>query len=405
MGVCQHPCSISSAKISLKAYKDNSKMKDHKSAHEYPEGRQLLFENSYRAILFNVSLGALLATYLVNNKVPKELAIVWFIAMAVVSMIRIIHCKSVINNKLFTELDDFHLKIFLFLTLLTGITWTSIYFITFSYTSELQQYLILLVFGGMCAGATTSLAVYLQSFYAFIMSMFLPVIFYNLYYWEFNNFIVASIFIFFLLGVSIIATSNQTVLKKLFFLTAQNKTLIDKLETLSITDSLTGLYNRRHFTKVLQDEQNRAKRNQQSFVLISIDIDNFKVINDNLGHPVGDKFLVYVADYLKNYLQRINDIIFRLGGDEFAIIILNTTKESAIALCHQIQTHFKIYPRFDCHPHNRNIKNILDQVTMSIGVVYVPHLSSDNIEMIIEKADKMLYLAKNTGKNKIEVSE
>ena len=137
------------------------------------------------------------------------------------------------------------------------------------------------------------------------MSLFIPIIFYNYYYWEFNHVILASIFVFFLIGVSIIAKSNQVVLKKLFFLTDQNKALIDKLEALSITDSLTGLYNRRHFMEVLQEEHNRSKRNKQSFVLVSIDIDNFKVINDNLGHPIGDKFLLYVADYLKNYLLSV----------------------------------------------------------------------------------------------------
>ncbi len=86
-------------------------------------------------------------------------------------------------------------------------------------------------------------------------------------------------------------------------------------EDLSITDTLTNLYNRRYFNKIVDGEINRAKRFDKNFIIMMIDVDNFKIYNDAFGHLNGDNVLIKIAEILKTFTQRANDYAFRLGGD------------------------------------------------------------------------------------------
>jgi len=376
-------------------------LKDEIAAIEYLEGRRMLFDNSYRAIPFNIIMALVLCISLYYNGLPHELILTWLSLVVIVSSVRMFHCKKVVKKKLYNNSSNLHFKLFL---ALTALIWASIYFISIDHTDTLQLYLILLVCGGMAAGSTASLGVYLPSFFIYVLSIFLPIIIYNYALLNVNSAIFATLFVWFLVAITIIAKSHQNLFQHVFFLTEQNKVLMDKFEILSITDSLTGLYNRRYFTKMFQEELNRSKRNQQSFSLLSIDVDNFKLINDNLGHPFGDAFLTYMAEYLKSKFQRANDIIFRIGGDEFAVLILNTTQEKTKLICSKIQSDFLKIPRFNYAPQDPEHQSILEQVSLSMGVVYVPHDSNTKIEQIIEKVDQSLYQAKHEGKNRIKLT-
>ena len=105
--------------------------------------------------------------------------------------------------------------------------------------------------------------------------------------------------------------------------------MVHKLELLSITDSLTGLYNRRYFTEVSKHILDLAKRENKPLSVVMIDIDNFKNINDTYGHQVGDKALVSLSKRLMK-CQRKSDIICRYGGEEFVILFPNTSLDGAV---------------------------------------------------------------------------
>ncbi len=377
-------------------------MEDNRSAFQYKDGQQFLFESTYGTLMFNIGSAFFLALYLYLNNAPKYIILIWLASMTLIVGIRRAHCKFVISKVLRNDAFNFHLSLFVILSFLTGLIWVSIYFLSIPYMAEAPLYVIVVVYGGMTAGSATTLGVYYPAFFAYLFSIFVPIVTYNYAFLEINHIIVGTIFVFFMLGVTTVARAQQATLRKVFFLTEQNKALLDKFEMLSITDPLTNLYNRRHFTKIIQEEYNRAKRNQQSIILVSIDIDNFKLINDNFGHPFGDKFLIYTADYLQNYLMPINGAIFRLGGDEFAALIINQTEEETMNICHEIKTNFTKTPRFDCDVRDSKHQNILDQVSLSIGVVYISHDSIINMEKIIDTADQLLYQAKNHGKNTIQ---
>lgn len=171
-----------------------------------------------------------------------------------------------------------------------------------------------------------------------------------------------------------------------------------KLEILSQTDGLTGIYNRSMFDKILKKEWKRCKKHQKPIALIMIDIDFFKSFNDNYGHQAGDICLKQVAEVLSECTERMNDFVVRYGGEEFAIILLDMDKESALELAHKMRNSVE----------NMNIQHdyssVSDYVTISLGVYAVVPDEKLTIEEFIRNADMALYKAKNTNRNRVVVA-
>ena len=152
-------------------------------------------------------------------------------------------------------------------------------------------------------------------------------------------------------------------------------------------DSLTGISNRRAFEEVLRSEIARAHRHQIPFTLAYIDIDNFKAINDRLGHGEGDRLLKSVASQLQIVL-RVSDTVGRLGGDEFALLLPHTPPAEARTVITRSHAHL-----------NQTVGGVW-AVGFSIGAVTFTDFS-DCVEAIIAKTDKVMYDSKKGGKNLI----
>jgi len=167
-----------------------------------------------------------------------------------------------------------------------------------------------------------------------------------------------------------------------------------KLELLSRLDGLTGIANRRCMDDFFKREWRLAIRNKSSLSFVIIDIDFFKLYNDNYGHPVGDDCLKKVAKQLEETLKRPSDFIARYGGEEFALILPNTTDAIEIAEnCRKSIKNLNI-------PHNYS--SVAQVVTVSTGVCTVTPSKSLLPRTLIETADKALYLAKDNGRNRVE---
>ena len=158
-----------------------------------------------------------------------------------------------------------------------------------------------------------------------------------------------------------------------------------RLEILSITDFLTGVYNRQQLDRVLKSELNRSQRYKQIFSILMIDLDNFKQTNDNFGHLMGDEVLKAVAKQVSLDI-RSTDTFGRWGGEEFLIILPSTDKDGAMKIAKKI---VRSIPEIE-------FDNCLKQ-TISIGVA--TYNQGQTIESMIEIADKNLYHAKHHGKN------
>jgi len=164
----------------------------------------------------------------------------------------------------------------------------------------------------------------------------------------------------------------------------------DKLAELAIRDSLTGLYNRREFERLLNDEIHRFRRHGHPVSLLILDIDHFKQINDRYGHQVGDEALRTVADLVTNE-SRTGDVIARYGGEELAIILPETDAANAVHLAERTCRAVAEFPVM-ISPQE------VIPITVSIGTATVPddaHAARD----LVTAADLAMYEAKRSGRN------
>lgn len=363
-----------------------------------------LLRGALRSIPFNIVLASLLAIILYLTSLPFWLLGSWLAGIMTISFIRLIFCQLLLSNdSLYQENPKLIVSLFLILTFMTGLLWTTVYFIGLPYIPETHEFIIILVFGGMCAGSIASLSAYLPAFYAYLLPVFIPVIVYNFNLSDFNRSILAAMFCLFVIGLGIFANFNAVLLKRVISLSSEKDLLIEKLRQLSVTDDLTGLYNRRYFETRLNEEYNRARRNEQNMALVSIDVDNFKIINDNCGHLAGDAFLIYLSNLLKENFHRSNDVVFRVGGDEFSAILSNISKSGAERVCQKIQDYFANM-NFENNPELKIcMPGVTKKVSLSIGIIYIPfHVNVDQEHLLIA-VDNALYQAKNQGKNNIKL--
>lgn len=163
-----------------------------------------------------------------------------------------------------------------------------------------------------------------------------------------------------------------------------------KLAELAIRDGLTGLYNRREFERLLNDEINRFRRHGHSVSLMMLDIDHFKQINDQYGHQIGDEAIRTVADLVTNEC-RTGDVISRYGGEELAIVLPETNAENALSLaertCRAIAEFPVIVSPKEAIP-----------ITVSIGTATVPN-DAHSARDLVTAADLAMYEAKRSGRN------
>jgi len=169
--------------------------------------------------------------------------------------------------------------------------------------------------------------------------------------------------------------------------TAELLKLNIQLEGLANTDSLTGLFNRRHFFELVNPVLSLLTRKKNTSSLLMMDIDKFKNINDTFGHDTGDQVLKSFAKIILRIIRK-SDICARYGGEEFLVFLPNTSIENALVLAEKLRRAIENY---------KGIQNI--KFTVSIGVT---SFLDEHIENAIKIADTALYSAKNNGRNKVE---
>lgn len=163
-----------------------------------------------------------------------------------------------------------------------------------------------------------------------------------------------------------------------------------ELYKMSVTDSMTGLYNRRFMMEMLINNKNQADRHNTTFSILMLDIDKFKSINDTYGHETGDDVILKTAVTLKESI-RTADIASRWGGEEFLIVLTNTDLEGAKVVAEKIRSQIetlKVEP--------------LQRITVSVGVA--SYIKGESLKELIKRADNALYEAKASGRNCVRIS-
>ncbi len=166
-----------------------------------------------------------------------------------------------------------------------------------------------------------------------------------------------------------------------------------KLQTMSITDGLTGLHNRRHFQQALETESHRARREKEMFAVIMLDIDHFKQFNDSYGHQVGDACLRQVSQTLKSQLKRTTDCLARYGGEEFIILLPHADASGAEQVGQRMRQSVEA---LDFLVEGQRVP-----ITVSVGVAIGFPSTEADAERLVQIADEALYESKRNGRNRL----
>jgi diguanylate cyclase (GGDEF)-like protein len=172
----------------------------------------------------------------------------------------------------------------------------------------------------------------------------------------------------------------------------ESNLLMDKLHDTSLRDGMTDLYNRRFLEGFIDKIMSQVRRTEETYHVMMIDVDFFKMINDTYGHDIGDNVIVDLANVLKNNTREA-DLAIRYGGEEFLILLHKSSDDGALMVARNIHKEFG-----KLHFSVGGGESI--QKTISIGMAKFP-TDGDTIWKCIKYADTALYKAKNTGRNKI----
>lgn len=177
------------------------------------------------------------------------------------------------------------------------------------------------------------------------------------------------------------------------------KKVRDNLERMSMTDQLTGLYNRRYFDRMLMSEIRRSSRCHDCLSLLMMDIDFFKRYNDSNGHLAGDECLKLISHTVKNSFRRVGDLVARYGGEEFAVLLPSTGLASAAMLAENTrQSVEELQIAYTGLAEN-------GFVTISVGVAGASPDPAANPQQLLNDADKALYQAKTRGRNRVVAAQ
>lgn len=172
--------------------------------------------------------------------------------------------------------------------------------------------------------------------------------------------------------------------------------LLDETRRLAITDGLTGLHNRRHFMRQLDEAVRRAGRYQETMALIMLDLDLFKDVNDRFGHQVGDRVLELLAAALRDSVRE-SDQAARLGGEEFALLLLRCDRDLAIAIADRVRERIR-------HLALEGIPESDIDLSASVGIAFFPEDGQDP-KTLMRAADDALYAAKRSGRDRVVLAE
>ena len=180
-----------------------------------------------------------------------------------------------------------------------------------------------------------------------------------------------------------------TILAHQFALAYRRIKLYKEIETLAITDALTGIYTRRYFLERFEEEIKRAQAHKGKMAFLMLDVDHFKMINDQYGHLAGDEVLKQVGQIIKESIREI-DIAGRYGGEEFCVVLPDTDGPAALMVADRIRkaVEKKVIKAYDATL----------RITISIGVAAFP-ADGKLPDELMDKADWSLYRAKSQGRN------
>ena len=374
----------------------------------------MLYENQTQGWVISILASGIIA-YLSLGSDDVLIGALWWVAFVAITLVRTWNTR--LFCQVFAQKDPIDFRRwfirFFVLTLLAGLGWGVGGFVVGSSLDHLSQVYIFIVLIGVGAAAIPLLGVMQSVMLSFQAVSTIPYIIYISIQLDERGGMLLFMFALYMVAViSSIRRMNKN-LGECMTLQFEKTQMVDalsesnlklqntneKLETLSLEDALTELHNRRYFEMQLEVEWKREARDKKILTLMVIDIDFFKLYNDNYGHAEGDVCLKNVAQALKSCIHRPSDIIARIGGEEFVVMLPGIDEEGAAVLAKQMQDQLELAAL------THATSPLGENLTVSIGIASVIPGNNATALGLFKAADKALYKAKANGRNQFVIGE
>lgn len=365
---------------------------------------QLYALSAYRTFL-NLIPG-IIFFLIIKDHIEGLFPFLWLTCLVVINFGRFIDIKSIQSNK--NEIKNYReiRSHFAVGAALSGITYGGGAVYVFGQLPELHQLALICMLATLPPSGLVFFITDKLSFNLFFLPMLVPVTLQNLIIGDRFHVYLGICGVIYIIIIRYLFSLNHNNLRESIYLRLVNIELVEslsntnkKLEQLSTIDELTKLANRRQFDWSLKKEISRARRTGSSLSLIMVDIDNFKKYNDAYGHVKGDECLQLIAKTIQKNTQRPGDLVARYGGEEIAIILPETTMEGALNFAKTIHEGIQELKINQVKSANN------PYVSVSIGVATMQQENHISEKDLISEADRALYQAKETGRNRICAAE
>ena len=354
---------------------------------------KLVVDDTPKAI-FGLIVVSLIFIWVYIDYIPSEYLYLWSLAQIVFIFTRYMNSRMLLK---FIEEDNpnklkLHTVFFGLIILFAAIIWSTGTILGAIYAPTPYAFVSLIIIMGIVTATVLSLTPIFNVFLSYFFIMIFTQLGIMLYFGNHSNLAIVAFLLVYMPVIILLSKSvynhHLSSIKIQDSLKAHNA----ELRELSITDSLTKVYNRRHFFEAAQTLISISKRENSDVSFLMIDIDHFKDVNDTYGHQVGDYILVMVAQEIQA-ITRDSDIFARIGGEEFALVLHNTSKKGSKIIAEKIRKAIEMTDFKDNY--------ISIDVTVSIGLSTLNE-TIRTLEELYQDADKKLYVAKQLGRNRIQ---
>ena len=355
-----------------------------------------MYYQSLNQSLLAVILNSSILCWLLWNAQQATVLVSWYGLVLLVTAYRAI---GALRYRRLREDDRMHGRWYrhaIIGAVLSGLTWGAAGYLLFSNDNIFNQSLLAFVIAGMCAGAVVSLATFLEACVPFLALSLLPFMVRLFSEGSVEALQLGGMAALYLVLMSIFASRVNRTIVHGFEMSHLRQRAEDVVQRQALFDDLTGLPNRRLLNDRLRQARARCERHGSHAALLFLDLDNFKRINDSLGHQAGDQLLIMIAERLQDQLRR-EDTAARLGGDEFVVLLtgLEGSIEGVIASVHVTAERIREAVAAPCQLGGAEL-----QVSASIGVSMLPSNAVEE-EDLLKHADTAMYGAKAAGRNSV----
>ncbi len=375
---------------------------------------RMLYRNQTQSGLLSIMASAIIA-YLSIDSSNIIAGFAWWFGFVAVMLLRTWNTFQfhVLLDSAQTIDYKYWYKRFFIGAVFAGLGWTAGAFIVGCYLDSISQIFIFIILIGVGSAAIPLLGIFQNLMISFQLLSTMPFVIYVAVTLQDRGVLLMVLFALYMVAILLSIRRMDASLSESLSLQYENTRIVsslsesnqelqfanEKLETLTLEDELTGLYNRRYFEMQLKAEWKRETREQKVLTLMVIDIDYFKLYNDTYGHAEGDTCLKRVAQVLKSCLNRPADIVARIGGEEFVMMLPDVDVKGVLTLAQQIKEQLQHAAL------THGTSPLGENLTVSIGAASVIPGEDTTALGLFKAADKALYKAKAKGRNQVVIGE